>query len=257
MEQLDREKDSHKGENGKVGVIGGSVVFTGAPALSGQGALRSGADLVKILTSDEVKDTVACFSENLIVEGYDSDYFGEESVEKAERLDDWADCIVVGPGLGDVDRDVLIDFLEGAESTLVIDADAISAAVQSDVSDAVFTPHGGEAEIMREKFGTIEEFIGSREDVAVLEKGPEDRIYSENGVEKVSVGYAGMTVGGTGDILSGIVGGLMAQGMSKEEAAEKAAKVNGKAGERASEEFGKGLVANDLLEEIPRVLFKD
>jgi ADP-dependent NAD(P)H-hydrate dehydratase len=253
---MDRESDSHKGENGKVGVIGGSVDFSGAPALSGQATLRSGADLVKILTSDHVKYTVAGFSENLIVEGYDSEYFGEESVQKAERLDHWADCIVVGPGLGNVDQDALKDFLENAESPLVIDAEAIQTAVRSDILNVVLTPHRGEAEIIRGEFGTIQEFIEMKDDIVVLEKGPEDRIYSESQIKKVSGGHPGMTVGGTGDVLTGIVAALIAQGMNKEEAAKKAAEVNSKAGEKAAEKFGKGLVATDLLEEIPKVLFK-
>jgi NAD(P)H-hydrate epimerase len=253
---LERREDSHKGENGKVAVIGGSKDFTGAPSLSAQAALRSGADLVKILVPESIKDVVAGYSENLIVEGYKQDYFGEASLNKAEEVFEWADVIVAGPGLGSPDQNALEKFLGKTEKPKVIDADAIPPGVTADVENAVFTPHSGEAEIMEESFGSIERFIEERKDLVVLEKGPEDRIYSESGAKRVSAGHPGMAVGGTGDVLTGIVAALIAQGFEKKEAAVKAAEVNGKAGERATERYGNGMLATDLLEEIPKVLFK-
>ena len=248
---ISREKDSHKGENGKVAVIGGSVDYTGAPALSAQAALRTGADLVKILTSEKVKEVVSGYSENLIVEGYEGKYFGEPSMQKAERLDDWADVLVVGPGIGCARQDLLKEFLERSNTPKVIDAEAIQTAIRSNVSGAVFTPHTGEAELIEKKYDNMESFIEMKNDVTVLLKGPDDRIYSGEGLEEVSAGHPGMTVGGTGDVLTGIVAELIAQGMSKKEAAVKSAEINGKAGEKAAERYGEGLVATDLLEEIP------
>jgi NAD(P)H-hydrate epimerase len=90
-----------------------------------------------------------------------------------------------------------------------------------------------------------------------LVKGSEDRIYSKEGLEKVSRGHPGMTVGGTGDVLTGIVASLISQGLEKREAAVRAAEINGKAGEKAAEKYGNGLVATDLLEQIPKFLFTD
>lgn len=251
---ISREKDSHKGENGKVAVIGGSIDYTGAPALSAQAALRTGSDLVRVLTSIEVRDVVAGYSENLIVEGYDSEYFGEESMEAAKRLADWADVTVLGPGLGSPKKDVISQFLENTETALVVDADALQAAVDSEVSNAVLTPHSGEAEKIRKKFGTLEEFVETREDVVVLEKGSTDKIWSEDGTKEVPAGHPGMSVGGSGDVLTGVVAGLISQGMAKKEAAVEAARINGDSGEKAAEKYGNGLLATDLLERIPMVL---
>ena len=253
---MERRSNSHKGENGKIGVIGGSYDYSGAPALSGRAALRTGADLVRVLTSEYVKDVVAGYSENLIVDGYDSKYFGESSVEMAERLEDWTDVLVIGPGLSCARQGLLQNLIENAEKPLVIDADAIQVVPRSDISNAVITPHENEAKHLRRKYGTIEEFIEMKDDIVVLLKGSTDKIYSSEGIETVSTGHPGMTVGGTGDVLTGIVAGLIAQGMSKKEAAVRAAEVNGLAGEKAAEKYGNGLVATDLLDRIPEVLMR-
>ena len=255
MGELDRSLKSHKGENGKVGVIGGSIDFSGAPALSAQASLRTGSDLVKVLTSDTVKDVVRGYSENLVVDGYDSKYFGKKSMQKAERMEEWSDVLVVGPGLSCARQDLLEQFMEESETPLVIDAEAIQTAVRSDISNAVLTPHEGEAELIRNRYGTIEEFIELKEDLVVLLKGSTDKIYSSEGVEKVSTGHPGMTVGGTGDVLTGIIAGLISQGVGKKEAAIKAAEINGTTGEKAAEEYGNGLLATDLLDKIPKTLF--
>jgi NAD(P)H-hydrate repair Nnr-like enzyme with NAD(P)H-hydrate dehydratase domain len=96
----------------------------------------------------------------------------------------------------------------------------------------------------------VESFVEETGNV-VLVKGATDKIYSESGVGEVHGGHPGMTVGGTGDVLTGIMASLISQGLEPEEAAVKAAEINGKAGEAAAEEYGNGLVATDLLEEIP------
>jgi NAD(P)H-hydrate epimerase len=124
------------------------------------------------------------------------------------------------------------------------------------VSNAVFTPHRGEKKAIEESFGSVDEFVDQTGNI-VLVKGLEDRIYSEEGLEKVSRGHPGMTVGGTGDVLTGIVASLISQGLGRREAAVRAAEINGKAGEKAAEKYGNGLVATDLLEEIPKVMQND
>ncbi|MFB6180315.1 MAG: NAD(P)H-hydrate dehydratase, partial [Candidatus Nanohalobium sp.] len=101
--------------------------------------------------------------------------------------------------------------------------------------------------------GSVENFVEETGNV-VLVKGAVDRVFSESGVEEVDVGHPGMTVGGTGDVLTGILAGLIAQGEGLEEAAVEAARVNGKAGELAAEEYGNGLLATDLLERVPEVI---
>ena len=254
---MERKSGSHKGENGRIGVIGGCVDYSGAPALSGQAALRTGADLVKILTSESVKDIVAGFSENLIVRDYTGSYLDISGVEKCLKMVNWSDTTVLGPGLGNLNTKVVQEIVERSDKPLVIDADAIEPALEADISNAVFTPHQKEVELIENKFDSIEKFVRGRKSIVVLVKGATDKIYSSDGLEKISTGHPGMTVGGTGDVLTGIVAGLMAQGLSKKRAAIRAAEVNGLAGEKVAKEYGNGLVATDLLDEISKILFKD
>lgn len=248
--ELEREQETHKGQNGKVGVIAGSQDYTGAPALSAKAALRTGCDLVKILTSRQVSDTVASYSENFIVEDYNGDYFDMEALNQALDLAEWADVVVIGPGLGEPRAKAVREFLQDAESTLVVDADALEHVGRSPVNDSVLTPHGGEFEQY------IEDILGAlvQKDNVVLEKGSADKVYLGEEEREVEVGDPAMTVGGTGDVLTGVIASLIAQGLDKEDAAELGAWVNGKAGEKAADEYGNGLLATDIIEKIPEVL---
>lgn len=252
FEKLERPSDSHKGENGKVLVIGGSSKYTGAPALAAEAALRAGADLVKILTAEEAKPVIQGFSENLIVESY-GEKFNEDSLEKASELDQWADTTVIGPGLSDFDEDSIKEFAE-EEGNLVIDAEAIEPLLET--SGNIFTPHSGEAKVMREKYGS-EKAFASEADNTVLLKRKADRIYSGNEVFENETGSQGMTVGGTGDVLAGIVASFRSQGLDNLEAVRLGAFVNGRAGEKAFEEFGNSLLATDLVEQIPEVIMEE
>jgi len=249
IEKISREKSSHKGQNGKVLVIGGSEKFSGAPALSAQAALRTGADLVQVLTHEETKSVVAGFSENLIVDSY-GEKFDEESLEKARELEEWADVTVIGPGLSEKEDGAVEKFVENS-GKLVIDAEAIENSLN--VSGKIFTPHSGEAEILREKFGSVENFATEKENTVVL-KGEVDEIFTPEEKFENRTGNSGMTVGGTGDVLTGIIAALWSQELSREDSARLGVWLNGKAGEKSAEKFGNGLVATDLLENIAEIL---
>lgn len=253
IEKLERKPGSHKGQNGKIGVIGGSKDYSGAPALNAHAALRTGSDLVKLLTSEAVRDVVRSYSENFIVEGYDSDYFDEKASAQAKKLSEWADTVVMGSGLSQPDEDALKKLAEDFETPLVVDADAIKSVATADFSKAVFTPHEGEAEFLREEFGSLKSFVQETGAVVVL-KGETDRIYTERKVFENETGHETMTVGGTGDVLAGVIGSLISQGLDIEEAARLGAWINGKAGEKAAEELGNSVLATDIKEKIPAVL---
>lgn len=248
-EKLERPSGSHKGQNGKVLVIGGSREYTGAPALTAQAALRAGADLVKILTAQDAKPVIQSFSENLIVQSY-GQRFDESSLDKALEIEEWADVTVLGPGLSDFEINALKKFVENAENT-VIDAEAIDPL--KDTSGNIFTPHLGEAESLIERYEDLQAF-SSETGNTVLLKGEKDKIYSGEDLFTNEAGCAGMTVGGTGDVLAGTVAAFRSQGLDDLEACRLAAYVNGKAGEKAFEEFGNGLLATDLLEKIPEAV---
>jgi ADP-dependent NAD(P)H-hydrate dehydratase len=252
LRKLERKSDSRKGENGKVGVIAGSRDYTGAPALSAKAALRTGSDLVKILTSEEISDTVAGYSENFIVEDYSGGYFGESAVDQALELDEWADVIVVGPGLSDLDEIALQEFLEMADATLVVDADAIKPAANAEIK-AIYTPHRGELEFILDRYDSEEDFVCETGSVLAV-KGKRDRVYSDEKDVEIEAGTSAMTVGGTGDVLTGVVASLISQDLNSPEASRLGLRINGKAGVEAEKEFGNGLLATDLIEKIPEVI---
>ena len=249
LEKLERKENSHKGENGKVLVIGGSTKYTGAPALAAKAALRTGADLVKILTSKEAKPVVQSYSENLIVESY-GEKFDQDSLERALELEKWADTTLIGPGLADFDVETLEKFANQA-STLIIDAGAIEHLLNT--SGNIFTPHSGEAEIMGGVSDSVKMFAYETDNVVLL-KGEKDRIFSGKEVYENDTGHPTMTVGGTGDVLAGIVSSLSAQGLSGEESARLGAWINGKTGELAAEYLGNGALATDMIEKIPETM---
>lgn len=257
LRKLDRDADSHKGQNGKVGVIAGSKDYTGAPALASKAALRTGSDLVKTLTSESVRDVVAGFSENFMVNSYSSNYFSEDATGKAESIADWGDAVVIGPGLGDADEGAVTGFVERADAPLVIDADVIEPALDADLSDvdAVFTPHRGEIDHIEELYGSLRVFA-EREEVVVVLKGEIDRVYTPDDEFDSDTGTAAMTVGGTGDVLTGVIASLISQGLELEDAALLGAWINGKAGEIAADGYGNGMLATDMVDRIPGVLRK-
>jgi NAD(P)H-hydrate epimerase len=137
---------------------------------------------------------------------------------------------------------------------MVVDADAIDTAVRQKVSNTVLTPHQEEARIIRQKYGSIPEFIGRTENTAVLLKGSTDKTYSDEGMIEVDAGDPTMTVGGTGDLLAGVVGSLISQGLNLSEAAEIGARLNAEAGEMAAGELGSGATAKDILDQLPSAL---
>lgn len=254
LSQLKREKDSHKGQNGKVAIIAGSKDYTGAPALAAMAAYRSGADLVKIFTSEKIADTVSSYSENFIVSTYSGDYFTQEDVEKATELLEWADSGVIGPGMSKPQEKAIKNLLENTETSLIIDADAIRPAVNADIKKAVLTPHKNEKKHIEEKFGSVEEFASPDKVVAV--KGKEDLVYQGEKVYKNDTGNPSMTVGGTGDMLTGVIAALISQDMSLPDASWIGVFATGKAGEIAAEKYGYGALPTDMIDYLPRVLFK-
>lgn len=249
LDKLARAVHSHKGENGKVAVIAGSKDYTGAPALSAKAALRTGSDLVKILVPNQIRDTVAGYSENFIVESYASDYFDSEALLQAFELAEWADAVVIGPGLGKADEEAVKEFVSETRTPLVIDADAIEPAVEADVSGAIFTPH-------KKELKPIPGDIVDSETV-VVRTGAEDKVFTQEETYTGVLGSSAMTVGGTGDVLTGIIASLLSQkycNFTFSEAARLGVWLNGKAGEKAAEEYWIGALATDMIEEIPGLL---
>ncbi|MGQ9624495.1 MAG: NAD(P)H-hydrate dehydratase [Candidatus Bathycorpusculaceae bacterium] len=265
-----RPRESHKGDFGRVLVIGGSETFSGAPAMVALSALRSGVDLAYVAAPEKTAHAISAMSPDLITIKLWGDHLNPGNTSLLKTYVEKASAVVMGPGLGlhmETKEAVkaIIEIVEGAGKPLLLDADGLKAFAEFkrklNVS-AVLTPHAGEytaltgnklPEGLMEKVSKVQK-TAAELGVTLLLKGPIDIVSNGKRFKLNFTGNPGMTVGGTGDILSGIVGAFLAQGADPFEAAVAGAFVNGAAGDFVFEERGCHMVATDLLGWIPKVL---
>jgi NAD(P)H-hydrate epimerase len=261
--RLSRDPEGHKGDFGEVLVIGGGP-YTGAPALVARAALRAGVDLVRVACPESIADRVQGYSENLILRPFDGGRLTPEPVDTLLELADDHDCVALGPGLGDADPTLsaVRAFLEGYDGRAVVDADALQVVPEVDTgATLICTPHQGELQGMggeasddwRERRDLVEAFAAELGHV-LLVKGKYDVISDGERTRVGRTGNPGMTVGGTGDVLAGATSALACV-LDPREAAALGAYANGTAGDIVVEEFGYGLTATDLAEELPTALW--
>ncbi|MFQ6128537.1 MAG: NAD(P)H-hydrate dehydratase [Thermoplasmata archaeon] len=260
-------KESHKGDNGILLIVGGGP-FTGAPALAGLSALRTGCDLVRIAAPEKVWKVVASFSPNLIVHPLNGEFLNPENLDTLFGMVADVDAVVIGPGLGreqDTLRTVR-EFVSELQIPFLVDADGITA-VAEDLSVikgkiCIVTPHSAEftrlsgIEIpskLDERISVVDSF-SKENDITVLFKGPVDIIAGEGRLKLNKTGNEAMTVGGTGDVLSGICGSLLSRKVKPFNAARIGAFVSGSAGDLAFKKLGYALIPTDIVSEIPEVL---
>jgi hydroxyethylthiazole kinase-like uncharacterized protein yjeF len=259
--------DSHKGENGRVLVIGGGP-YTGAPSLAAMGAYRIGADLVQIATPEPSFQTVSGYSPNFIVHGMPGTVFTSNNLDQVLGLTGLVDAVLIGSGLGrdPRTREAVQDFVHECSKPLVIDADAFSAlSLDPDLlkgKKGIVTPHSREFATLfgkalprdlEERAEGVKE-AAARIQMTVLVKGMIDVISDGDRVKFNRTGNPGMSVGGTGDVLAGICAGLMSKGVQPFDAARIAAFTNGAAGDLAFNDQCYGLLATDVIDNIPRVM---
>jgi NAD(P)H-hydrate epimerase len=255
-------KNTHKGENGKVLVIGGGP-YTGAPYFAGMAAYRAGVDLVHIFTQKEAYHTLRGYSPLFIVHALADDV--EHALAELLAQQKNLDVCLVGPGLGNAE-DVMhlcTEFIERAKIPLVVDADAIKLLRKAGhSSDVLVTPHAGEFyELTGEK---LEEDIEKRGaqvmkwaaqlGLTILAKGHVDVISDGMHACFNRTGNPGMTVGGTGDVLAGLCAALIAKGCTPYQSARLGAYMNGLAGDVAFEKYRYGLLPTDIIDAIPQVI---
>lgn len=253
-----RSPHSHKGDNGKVAVIGGSRPMHGAPIFSALAAEASGVDLVTIAVPAVHADVTKHASLNFQVHTFDGNELLKKDVGPMLQILAIMDAAVIGPGLSrHADTLSAIDqLIGGAPCPLVIDASALQPTTLASVAGrgSILTPHLGELERM----GLAESDIPQRAKAAgtyVLLKGEADMLYGPEGETRhVTGGNAGLTVGGTGDALAGLIAGLIAQKLSQTEAMMLASKVIKTAGERLFQEKGYHYTTMDVIEQIPYLL---
>lgn len=254
-----RKADGHKGDFGRVLIIGGSVGYTGAPVLAARGALRCGAGLVTVLTSRRVYPIVAANCLEAMARPLPEDYL--DTLALADR----ADGVLLGPGLG---RGPEVSELPGllarrTETPLVLDADGINImAGHMDILDGrrdptVLTPHEGEfvrlgGDLSRGRLAGARAFAEEHRCVLVL-KGHDTVVALPDGACWVNAnGNSGMATGGSGDVLGGMILSLLGQGLPPGWAAVCAVYLHGRAGDLAAADKGEhGMLPSDLIGQIP------
>lgn len=266
------QSQSHKGENGAVLIIGGGP-YTGAPGLAGLAALRTGADLVYIATPKRCWDIVASYSPNFIVKSLTSDFLTSDDISIIQEIVPYVNSVIIGPGLGRKQQTLqtitkLVSLIQKTNKPMVIDADAIHALAQhTDLiknPSLVFTPHQAEfnaltgitlSDSLTQRCHTVKQWAQTM-NTNIFLKGYVDII--TNGVEMKlnTIHNQAMTVGGTGDVLSGVVGSLLSKKVKAFDAMRIAAFINGEAGNIVYTQKSYGLLATDIIETIPIVLQK-
>ena len=250
---------AHKGETGHLLIVGGNKGMCGAVILAAQAALRSGAGRVSVVTRSEHVTAVLAAQPEIMVHGIDEPVIPEELLKRVN-------VIAIGPGLGrDEWGKKLFEQVLYQDHFKLLDADALFHLPDhaADLSDAVITPHPGEAatllatdiaSVEQDRFKAIERLFEEYNAIVVL-KGAGSLIY--DGLSPVDIcpfGNPGMATAGMGDVLSGIIASLMAQGYEKDTAVKMGVCLHSQAADLAADSGQIGLVASDLLPFIRQLL---
>jgi NAD(P)H-hydrate epimerase len=268
------ESDTYKHRQGKVLVVAGSKGMTGAAVLSTFGALRSGAGVTVTCAPESIEEIY----EKTIIEGMTigcqddgNGFFIPESYKSIEEKFDWCDAIVIGPGIGRSAQtsQLLENVILAASKPLVIDADGLrvfhgNRELFNDIKvPFIITPHEGEfcklLGIDLNQFNddypdNIEQFMSGFPSALILKNAPTISFYQNSAIVNPS-GNPGMATAGMGDVLAGMLGTFLAQGMDVFQAAQAGVFIHGLAADRKVDEKGiRGLIASDVLEELPKVM---
>ena len=260
-------KDSHKGENGRLLVVGGGP-YTGAPSLVASAAYRIGTNVVHIATPLEAYPIIASFSTAFIVHPLGGTHLVRADAPTVFDLASGMDAVVIGPGLGNSDAtlEAVREIVKGLTVPMVLDADAFPAlgghleALRG--KRGVMTPHAREFAVVSgeqvpvdvEEKARVAAAFAKKSGFTMLMKGPSDVVTDGERTKFTRGGNAGMTVGGTGDVLAGLVGGLLAKHTAPFDAARIAAFTSKYAGDLAFEDLSYGFTSQDVADRVPRVL---
>jgi len=263
-----RSFSSRKGDNGTVLVAGGSRFYHGAPVLATMAALRSGADLVYTAVPRSIINAVRSFSPAIIALPLPDDKLTKGSTNRLiAMLPKNADsaCVGMGMSLEPEALATLVRKLRQAGTKIVLDASALIPQILDEISNTgiIVTPHIGEYKRLfgREPGSTQEEMVSNVHNLArehgitIILKGSVNIISDGEQIAAIKRSTPAMTVGGTGDVLSGLTAGLLAK-MMPFEAGVVAIYVNGFAAALAFKEAGLHLIATDLIDHLPIVMKK-
>lgn len=267
-----RDKFSHKGTFGRVGIISGSLGMTGATYLSSMAALRTGSGLVYSIVPDSLKEVLSIkLTEAIIkpVEDRSTGHFTMDSFQQIIHIIEGMDAIAIGPGMGvdeervELVRKILLEY----KKPVILDADGINlisldpTILMDRQGDTIITPHPGElsrllgvsiGEIQKERV-EYSKLTSNKYNVITVLKGANTLV--TDGKEKVyknNTGNPGMATAGSGDVLTGMITSFIGQGISPYEGAVLGVYCHGLAGDLASRDKGEyGMIARDILDNIP------
>jgi NAD(P)H-hydrate epimerase len=249
-----RARASHKGHYGHVLIVGGAPGFSGAARMAAEAAARVGAGLISVATHPEHAPLLNVGRPELMCRSV-------ASAVELQPLLERASVIAVGPGLGLGQAGwgrVLFEAVLDSGLPLVVDADALNLLALAPLKrdDWVLTPHPGEAArmlktssgaIQADRFAALKQ-LQERFGGTVLLKGAGTLVLGPSSLPAICTqGNPGMASGGMGDVLTGVIAGLLAQGLDFTEAAEVGARLHSAAGDKAAEAGERGLLAGDLL----------
>jgi NAD(P)H-hydrate epimerase len=267
----ERPRSAHKYSVGKVLVVAGSRQYTGAALLAAHAALRAGAGAVLLAVPLGIRQIMARKTTEVIVLGAEETAggtFAAQSVDLLLEKSAWADAVVLGPGMSrSAETDgVILRMIQDVGRPLVLDADGLTALASSPAvvrrrrAPLVLTPHAGElARLVRGESAVLEthridaarDAARSLKSVLVLKGAPTLTARADGTAVVNSTGNPGMATLGAGDVLAGLIGGLLAQGMDAFEAGYTGVFLHGRAGDLAATRYGKrSMLATDILDHL-------
>jgi NAD(P)H-hydrate epimerase len=254
-----RKRCAHKGDFGHSLVIGGDRQYAGAIQLAAKAALNSGSGLVSVATHKENAKNMTITSPEVMA-------YGIENLSELEKLLNRVTVLVLGPGLGQESwGESLWQSAINISIPKVIDADALNFLAKMPIysDNWILTPHPGEAarllncttqEILNDRFDAVRRLQTKYGGICVL-KGAGSLIFDGNEMFINSTGNPGMASGGMGDVLAGLIGGLLAQKLSLKSAAIAGVYLQGLAADKAAKQLGeRGLLASHVLKQIQKVV---
>jgi hydroxyethylthiazole kinase-like uncharacterized protein yjeF len=265
-----RPIDGHKGMFGRVLVVGGNEGMIGAPVMAGTSALRMGAGLVQVAVPRAILSAALSITPELIGLGLGKSAGKSELLEAAEK----SDAVVIGPGLGKTpETSARLTRLVRLEKPMVVDADGLNLLAAGKrwpaffKARAVLTPHPGEmarlaklfgrSDVPRDEEGRIEiaTTAANQFGQVVVLKGSQTVVTDGDRVYVNQTGDSSLSKAGTGDVLSGIVGTLLAQKMERFEASVAAVWLHGRSGELAGQRLGRRCVlAREVIDSLPAAI---
>jgi len=265
----DRDLNAHKGDFGKILLLCGSRGYTGAAALAAMGALRCGAGLVYLGVPESVYSIVATKVTEPIVFPLDNEngMLSESAIQTIDERLQQMDAVLIGSGLGQSEgtKSVLVHLLKVYQKTLIIDADGINLLkahkdlLRGRTGTTILTPHEGEFTRLTGKAITdrVDDAMKCAADLnaIVVLKGYNTVITDGMHCYMNPTGNPGMAVGGSGDVLSGMICALTGQGISPLQATACGVWLHGAAGDFCAEEMGQyAMLPSDMLHFLPRLL---